>query len=107
MTVDPGLALQLAGVLLSVVALATAALATRRKDTDARFAQIEARVADLERAVAGTPTSDDLHQLHILVTQISGQMGEITAVIGGQKDIMKRLETIVTRHEDHLLEGKR
>lgn len=108
MTIDPAVLLQLASVVISVVALGTAALASRRKDTETRFGDLERRTSELERSVSAMPDREDLHTLHISVTQMTGEIGKMSAVIGGQKDIMARLETIVSRHEDHLLsEGKR
>ena len=57
--------------------------------------------------MATLPGRDDLHGLEIAMTQISGQLSVISEAMNGQREIMKRLETIVSRHEDHLLEGKR
>jgi hypothetical protein len=51
------------------------------------------------------PAKDDMHQLQISLTSMAGDMRELRAVIRGNNDVMVRLETIVTRHEDHLLSG--
>lgn len=110
-----------AALLLSIVALVTAGFASRRKGIEARFSSIEARFAQgsermndqarrldrLEQAVEAQPSTTDLHRLEL---QLAGMAGDLKSVVAGQEattKLLARLETVVTRHEDHLLEGKR
>ncbi len=110
-----------AALLLSIVALVTAGFASRRKGIEARFSSIEARFAQgsermndqarrldrLEQAVEAQPSTNDLHRLEL---QLAGMAGDLKSVVAGQEattKLLARLETVVTRHEDHLLEGKR
>lgn len=59
----------------------------------------------LEQTVSNMPGKDELHQVRLTLVEMAGKMDVISAHMSGQKDVMKRLETIVTRHEDHLLGG--
>lgn len=61
------------------------------------------RLELIERQIAGAPGRDDMHALHIGLTEMHGDLREMRATMKGNNDIMQRLENIVTRHEDHLL----
>lgn len=65
------------------------------------------RLAAIEQAQRALPSSADLHELELAMAELKGEMKTMSAVIRGQSDIMQRLENIVGRHEQHLLEGKR
>ncbi len=82
------------------------------KATDDRFSEgrqrmdrHDARIARLEQSLDAMPTKDDMHAVQLAVEGMKGQLGIMAAQMGGQKDIMERLESIVTRHEEHLLDG--
>jgi hypothetical protein len=85
------------------------------KLTDDRFAEGRARmdrhdnrISRLEQSLQAMPTKDDMHAVALAVEGMRGRLDVMSAQMGGQKDIMERLEIIVSRHEDHLLqEGKR
>lgn len=65
------------------------------------------RLAALEQTQRALPSAGDLHELELAMAELKGEMKTMSAVIRGQSDIMQRLENIVGRHEQHLLEGKR
>ena len=97
---------------MSVGALVYTFIATRRKDVDGRVAELSTKVgslngrtAALEQTVAALPGQADIHKLELLITQMNGSMGRMEAVLEGNAKIMTRLESIVSRHENHLLEG--
>jgi small-conductance mechanosensitive channel len=84
------------------------------KATDDRFAEGRARmdrhdqrISRLEQSHEAMPTKDDMHKVLLAVQDMKGRLDVMGAQMGGQKDIMERLETIVSRHEEHLLGGKR
>lgn len=84
------------------------------KATDDRFAEgrhrmdrHDARIARLEQSLQELPTKDDMHRVLLAVEGMKGQLGVMNAKLDGQENIMARLENVVTRHEEHLLEGKR
>lgn len=63
------------------------------------------RLSSIEQALADSPGRKDMHDLHIALADMRGDLKEMRATMRGNNDVMKRLETIVSRHEDHLLDG--
>lgn len=106
-------------VIMSVATLAFAWYRTRSaaieavlKDFELRFAERgqimqahEQRIQRLEDAVKAMPAMTDLHRIDLSVERMVGSMKRMEAVLEGNQQIMQRLETIVSRHEDHLLSG--
>lgn len=104
--------LKLASFLLSVSAMVYAFFVNRKKDTDERFAAGSKRmdkhdtdIASLKQSVRSMPGKDDIHALQLEAVKQTGALREMQAVMDGNAKIMSRLETIVSRHEDHLLDG--
>lgn len=99
-------------LIFSVATLIFAWLRTRRKDVedslaraDARLGQHDARISSLEQTVRSLPGKDDMHALHLGMAEMRGDLREMRAAMEGNTRIMGRLENIVTRHEEHLLDG--
>lgn len=65
------------------------------------------RIAGIEQSQGGLPTPRDMHELEIAMEQLRGEMKTMSAMMGGQSEIMKRLEAIVSRHDTHLMEKPR
>ncbi|MGS4945185.1 DUF2730 family protein [Meridianimarinicoccus sp. RP-17] len=121
MTLDLDTFIRIATFVMSVGAMVAAWIATRRKDVDVRFdglaekiesqrARIEAaeaRLSRVEQQVESMPGRGELHRLELTLTQMAGNLSTISESMNGQREIMKRLENIVTRHEDHLLGDRR
>jgi len=63
------------------------------------------RITGLENSHRQLPSNKDLHDLEITMEQLKGEMKAMTAAMAGQAGIMERLEQIVARHEQHLLDG--
>lgn len=112
MEIDFDTFLKLASFLLSISAVVYSFFVNRKKDTDERFAagtkrmtKIEQRVADVEHDISTMPAKDDMHRLEIAMTEMAGEMKAVGAHISSQRDVMRRIESVVTRHEDHLLDG--
>lgn len=63
------------------------------------------RLGALEQALADTPGRKDMHDLHLALSEMRGDLKEMRATMRGNNEVMRRLETIVSRHEDHLLDG--
>ena len=68
---------------------------------------LKADLEKLEQTVSAMPGKDEIHQVRLTLVEMAGKMDVISAHMSGQKDVMKRLETIVTRHEEHLLGGSK
>lgn len=63
------------------------------------------RLSSIEQELADNPGRKDMHELHIALSEMRGDLKEMRATMRGNNEVMRRLETIVSRHEDHLLEG--
>ena len=58
------------------------------------------RVERMERDMQHLPTREDIHNLHIEVTKMRGELGEMRAEGRGLREILARTEVVLTRHED-------
>lgn len=67
--------------------------------------ELDRRLARVEQTIAALPGRDQLHQLQLNLVEIGGELREMRAIMDGNTKIMGRLENIVSRHEDHLLDG--
>ncbi|ETD85736.1 DUF2730 family protein [Rhodobacter capsulatus] len=63
------------------------------------------RITGLETGRSQLPSNKDLHELELAMEQLKGDIRAMTAAMTGQSAIMERLEQIVARHEQHLLDG--
>lgn len=113
MNLDADTALKFVTFGLSVGAMIYSFFVNRRKDVDERFREgskrmdrHDGRIAALEQTVQAMPEKEDLHQLQLKLAEMNGSLLHMTAVMEGNAQIMGRLETIVSRHEDHLLNSK-
>ena len=111
MNLDLDTALKLANFAIAFSAIAFTWFATRKKDTDRRLDtgskrmdQHDLEIQALKQTVASLPAKEDMHRLELTMSDIGGEIKAIAAHIGAQRDVMRRLETVVTRHEDHLLD---
>lgn len=112
MSFDIDTVLKVASFALSIAAMIYAFFVNRRKDVDERFREgtkrmdrHESRLASLEQTVQTLPGKDDLHAMQLEMVKQTGSLNEMRAVMEGNSKIMARLEAIVSRHEDHLLDG--
>lgn len=65
----------------------------------------EARLASVEQTLRGMPGPSDIHSVQLALSEMRGDLRAISVAMTASSDVMKRLETIVTRHEEHLLGG--
>lgn len=114
MTFDIDISLKILSFLLSLGAIFYAFFANRRKDVDHRFGEgtrrmdrHEKRLQAMEQTVSSMPGKDDMHNLQLEAVKQTGALAEMRAVMEGNQKIMIRLEAIVSRHEEHLLDGAR
>lgn len=97
------------------VSLATALyswLANRRTDVDEKFkdgskrmAGLELRVQKVEHEISTTPRKDDMHALHLLLSEQSGELKAIRTSLRALNESTSQLAHSVTRHEDYLREN--
>lgn len=81
-------------------------VAERFKIGSDRMDRHDLRIAALERDVRNMPDKDSLHGLELQLTGIAGEMKAVAAIIQGNAKVTERLEAIVTRHEQHLLDHR-
>ena len=111
-TIDLDLALKIFTIAVSLGTAIYAYFVNRRKDVDKRFdagskrmTQIEARTAKLEHQVNDLPGKDDFHTLQLEMVRQTGALENIKTTMDGNAKLMGRLEAVVSRHEDHLIDG--
>ena len=81
--------------------------ASRLDEHGKRLDDHELRISRVEQSQAALPTASNMHELEIAMTRLQGEIKTMSAVMEGQSAIMMRLESIVSRHDTHLLEGNR
>jgi hypothetical protein len=108
-----GYLLQVLPILISLAALIVAVIRTRRSEVDTRFKSgsdrmdaHERRLQSVEQTVTGMPSREDVHRIDLNIERMNGALDRMGAVMEGNGKIMERLEIIVTRHEDHLLNNR-
>jgi hypothetical protein len=77
----------------------------RIEEMGKRLDQTDNRLNSLEHTLRGMPGKDDIHGVEVALSEMRGDLRVMQASMIGNTEIMKRLELIVTRHEDHLLDG--
>lgn len=63
---------------------------------------LDMRLTQAEHDLATMPGSKELNALTLALTEVRGELRTMNAVINGQSQIMERIESSVSRHEDHL-----
>ncbi len=91
--------------LIGWVRMRNAAVDKRIDACGERLDRHEGRLQSAEQTLQMLPGKDDFHTLSLTLAEMRGDMREIRAVMDGNQKVMVRLESIVTRHEDHLLDG--
>ncbi len=79
--------------------------ADRISAVSARLDDHGLRLSAVEQSQRSLPKTSDMHELELAMTRLQGEIKTMSAVMAGQSQIMERLETIVGRHENHLLDG--
>ena len=80
--------------------------ATKLREHDKVLGDQSQRIAALEQTQKTLPTKDDMHGISLGLEGMKGEMKAMRAEMEGSREIMVRLEAIVGRHENHLLDGR-
>lgn len=67
---------------------------------------LENRMLTSEQTQRTLPSKDDIHELELSMERLKGEMKTLSQVMTGQAQITERMESILNRHEDHLLKQK-
>ncbi|MFI0477419.1 DUF2730 family protein [Paracoccus jiaweipingae] len=105
LTVTLGLVLTLVTALVGWFRMRHAAIDKRIDTTVERLDRHENRLAGAEQTLQQLPGKDDMHALSLALSEIRGDMREMRAAFDGQRQIMSRIESVVSRQEDHLMKG--
>lgn len=98
---------------IAILVAAYTFFATRRKDVDEKLEEakrdrdaLASRVSAVEAEAKASPGQNDIHDLTVAMAEMRGEFRALSETLRGQRDLMGRLETVVERHEDHLLRDK-
>lgn len=101
------------GVIVTVALAVIGWFQMRGKDVDRRIGACDdrldrhdQRIMAAEQTLKSMPGKDDIHSLSISMAQMQGDIRAMGASVEGQRQILTRLENVVSRQEDHLLRGK-
>lgn len=92
------LVLNFALTLYSLLSSGSRANKTQLDNHSTRLADHDNRLTGVERALRDMPTKDGLHAIELSMSKVRGD-------VGAMREIMGRMETILARHEEHLLDG--
>lgn len=108
------IATKIASLVLSLGAMLYAFVATRRGEIDTRLKEgqkrmdrHDIRIHSLEQTVTSLPGKDHMHKLELQLAEVNGSLQAMSVAIEGSNKIMARMETILNRHEDHLIGERR
>ncbi len=73
----------------------------------ATMTSVQERVAAIELTQRALPSKDDIHELEMSMERLKGEMGTLGQAMKAHADNASRVEAILTRHEDHLLQSGR
>jgi hypothetical protein len=73
-------------------------------EQDRKIAAADAARVLIEQRLAGLPTSEDMHQLRIAVTQVSGEIKALQVQIRGQGDVLNIVKHQSERMNAFLME---
>ena len=102
--------LKIASSAVSLIALAVAFVATRRKAINDRLEAGSKRmdgydlaIQSMQAQINNMPGKDDIHRLELMVARMSGDLREMRAGVEANHELLNRFTRIVERQEEHLL----
>lgn len=91
----------------NIMASGSRANARRLDDHDKVLVEHGQRLRGVEQSQGASPTTTDMHGVGLALEGLRGEMKAMRAEMQGNLEIMKRVEAVVGRHENFLLEGAR
>lgn len=82
------------------------AVDTRADALTARLDRHDQRLTAAEQAINGMPGKEDMHGLQLALMEVRGEIRSMAAGMSGQTDLLRRLEKVVDRQENHLMGRK-
>ncbi|MDO5648848.1 DUF2730 family protein [Paracoccus sp. (in: a-proteobacteria)] len=106
MTISLGLIVTILTAIVGWVRLRNAAVDKRIDGCAERLDRHEARIHAAEQTVQALPGQKDMHELSLALSEMRGDMRELRAAMQGQAQMLGRVESVVSRQEEHLMRGK-
>lgn len=78
-----------------------------REGISGNVAVLDKRMTRAEGVVENMPNAEVVHSLALLIEGLSGDVQALGKQVEGVKDLVERVERVVARHEEHLLNGGR
>lgn len=97
------LGLDLLALVISLGAVVYAHVRTRHTAQQEELRALSDRLTKSEAKLEETPTSKALHELALSIEHFGGDLRAQTARLDGLGEIVKRLEAITNRQEQHLM----
>ncbi|WP_313350521.1 DUF2730 family protein [Paracoccus sp. (in: a-proteobacteria)] len=98
------------GVIVTVALAVVGWIQQRSKTIDkridgchGRIDRHENRLTAVESSLRELPGKEDLHGLSLSMAEMRGDMRELRASMDGHRQILSRVESVVSRQEDHLM----
>jgi hypothetical protein len=88
-------------VVLPIVGYLIKLLLDLRKESTA----LEKRISQIEACLTSVPSGAALHELALSITGLRGDLKVVTEKIDGLGQVVSRVERVVGRHEEYLLNG--
>lgn len=112
MQIDPETLVKWLNFALTVLVGAYTFFATRRQDVDERFKEgskrmdaQDRRLALLDQKVQALPEKEDLHHVQLELAKLTGNIGQVSALLESNRETMARQEKTLNRLEDFLMNG--
>lgn len=77
--------------------------ATRRKNVDHKLIDHDRRLQRVEDKLTHTPETREVHEILVKIEGMAGDVRVLSESLKGHGEIMRRIESIVGRHEDTLI----
>ncbi len=68
---------------------------------------LENRISASEQTQRAQPSKDDIHELELSMERLKGEMSKFGQAMLTHSENNSRIESILTRHEEHLLQAGR
>lgn len=92
-------------LIFAVVTMIYTWFRTRNHNVDGRLGGLESRLQAAEQEIKAMPAKDDMHRLEIALSDIAGDIKAMRVTVRSTNEAMDRIDRVVSRHDEHLLDG--
>lgn len=102
-TIGLGLIATIVLAMIGWIRQRNAAVDGRINNCAERLDRHETRLHALEQTLQALPGQKDMHELSLALSEMRGDMREMRAAMQGQAAMLGRVESVVSRQEEHLM----